>query len=50
MKGLTTRNAHVKYESSITSDSKIMANVKVFDEKRTHGTKILCPRSNDAKA
>ena len=30
VKGLVTRNTHVKYESSITSGLKVMAKVKVF--------------------
>ena len=29
-KNLTTRNTHVKYESSMTNHSKVMANVKGF--------------------
>ena len=29
-KGLTTRNTHVKYESSVTYHLKIMTNVKDF--------------------
>ena len=33
VKGLVTRNAHVQYESSITSDKKVMAKVKVFQKK-----------------
>ena len=30
MKGLVTRNAHVQYESPISSGLKVMAKVKVF--------------------
>ena len=30
MKGLVTRNAHVQYESLMTSGKKIVAKVKVF--------------------
>ena len=32
MKGLVTRNAHVQYESPITSGLKVMAKVKVFQK------------------
>ena len=32
-KGLTTRNAHVKYKSGITYHSKVMVNVKIVCEK-----------------
>ena len=34
-KSLTTRNTHVKYESSITCHSKFMANVYFFVDKET---------------
>ena len=32
VKGLVTRNAHVKYESPITSGKKVMAKIKVFQK------------------
>jgi hypothetical protein len=38
MKGLTRRNTYVKYESSTTSQSKVMTKVKVFEKKvKLHG-------------
>jgi hypothetical protein len=36
MKGLAIRNTHVKYESPITYQSKVMTKVKVF-EQEAHG-------------
>ena len=44
-KGATTRNTLVKYESSITSHSKVMANVKVFGrqtDRLTDGIRTIC--------
>ena len=32
VKGLVTRNTHVKYQSPITSGKKVMAKVKVFEK------------------
>ena len=40
-KGPTTSNTHMKYESSITYDSKVMANVKFCCERCDHDTVIL---------
>ena len=38
-KGLTTKNTHVKYESSVTYHSNVMANVKDFCNKQTEQNK-----------
>ena len=37
-KGLITRNTRVKYESSISSQSKVMTKVKLFVTDRRYGT------------
>ena len=53
VKGLVTKNTHVQYESHISSNKKVMANVKVFFKCRSNfkfkvkrsKTMVPCERS-----
>jgi hypothetical protein len=40
MKGLAISNTHVKYESPITYQSKVMSKVKVFEKVTLQGQRV----------